>query len=102
MPYSSQLMKQLLLSIFTISAISGYAQTWTWINGDTVANVLPVYGTKGISAPTNQPGGRVEGAFWTDRAGKLWLYGGNREPSRDKYADLWKYDPVTGEWTWMQ
>jgi hypothetical protein len=30
-----------------------------------------VYGTKGAPAPTNFPGGRREGATWTDQAGNF-------------------------------
>ena len=35
-----------------------------------------VYGTKGVAAPANVPGGRWGGQTWTDDSGNLWLFGG--------------------------
>jgi hypothetical protein len=31
---------------------------------------------------------------------KFWIFGG-QEFTNNCYADLWRYDPETNEWTWM-
>ena len=38
-----------------------------------------VYGTQGIAAASNVPGGRENAVSWTDSKGNLWLFGGNNE-----------------------
>ncbi len=75
---------------------------WTWINGDTVSNQLPVYGIKGISADSNNPGGRFLSLGWTDKSDNLWLWGGVLSYSGDSRNDLWKYNIVTNQWTWIR
>ena len=60
---------------------------------------LPVYGIKGVPAATNSPGVRDFGCCtWTDTTGYLWLFGGT---FGNMYCDLWRYDIVSGMWTWM-
>ncbi|MCB0362944.1 MAG: hypothetical protein KDD35_09480, partial [Bdellovibrionales bacterium] len=62
------------------------------------------FGVKGVSSPTNYPGRRYAGAYWTDPSGNFWLMGGegNGENGSDNYLnDMWKYDPVVHEWTYM-
>jgi N-acetylneuraminic acid mutarotase len=62
------------------------------------------FGVKGVSAPTNYPGRRYAGAYWTDSAGVFWLWGGegNGENGSDNYLnDLWKYDATLDHWTYM-
>ena len=78
---------------------------WTWLNGDSVLNKQPVYGTQGIPSNASTPGARRQGASWTDASGNLWLFGGYTVPSLNNtiwYADLWKYIPSTGQWTWIK
>ncbi|MDK2972710.1 MAG: hypothetical protein PWP23_2465 [Candidatus Sumerlaeota bacterium] len=80
---------------------------WTWMKGDsTTTSIQPgVYGTRGTPDPANLPGARKNAASWTDDEGALWLFGGT---GKDDYSrvgylnDLWKYDPATGNWTWME
>jgi N-acetylneuraminic acid mutarotase len=82
---------------------------WTWVSGsDTVGpeNGGPsgVYGTQGTPAPDTVPGGRYSAASWIDAAGNLWLLGGQGYDSAGTNGalnDLWKFDPVAGEWTWV-
>jgi N-acetylneuraminic acid mutarotase len=89
---------------------------WTWVGGSIPApnpdgcsdcNLPAVYGTLGVFAPENQPGGRVSSATWTDRNGNLWLFGGQSliyEGIDEYYVewnDLWEFDPSTREWAWM-
>jgi len=79
----------------------GYNQ-WTWVNGDSTHNAAPVYGTKGTTALTNYPGVRYEAAEWKDLNGKFWIYGGYQNVTPNDFSDLWKYDPIINQWTWMQ
>ena len=62
-----------------------------------------VYGTRGAPAAGNFPGGRDSAASWTDKDGKLWLYGGSGFDSMGQWGelnDLWQFDPDTKQWTW--
>jgi hypothetical protein len=76
---------------------------WTWIGGGLGAN--PSYGMQGMSAASNLPPARLQAATWTDSAGTLWMFGGlvNMDDmlTFNFLNDLWKFDPVTGEWTWV-
>jgi N-acetylneuraminic acid mutarotase len=71
---------------------------WTFMSGSSTPNAVSVYGTPGTPAAANVPGARVRSVTWTDSADKLWLFGGT---SGDGGNDLWKYDPISGQWTWM-
>ena len=76
---------------------------WTWIKGDNAAEQTGVYGTKGIANPANKPGARYVSTSWTDSTGNLWLFGGYGydENSTGNLNDMWKYNPLTNEWTWI-
>lgn len=63
-----------------------------------------VYGTLGMPAPGNLPGGRSSSATWTDRDGNVWLFGGfgfDSSGNLGDLQDLWKFNPTTYQWTWM-
>jgi len=82
---------------------------WTWMGGN--STIVPftvgyagVYGAKGIASAGNIPGSRVSPAFWSDKSGNFWLFGGYAFDSTGNSGDLndlWKFDPVGKEWTWM-
>jgi N-acetylneuraminic acid mutarotase len=76
---------------------------WTWVSGDNVPGQPAVYGTKGVPSPENKPGARELAASWTDAEGNFWLFGGGGygENSYGYLNDLWKYDPVKNQWTWV-
>jgi N-acetylneuraminic acid mutarotase len=80
---------------------------WTWISGSKVSGALygtpGIYGVQGTASPNSMPGSRASAASWMDTAGNLWLFGGFGYDSANlSYLnDLWKYSPVTGEWTWV-
>lgn len=88
------------------------ADTWTWMQGDTVKTTT-VYGLKGVPSSTNTPGTRREVTAWTDAFGKFWLFGGYGKVNTRYYYrsgeyytdgninDLWNYDPGTNLWTWV-
>jgi gliding motility-associated-like protein len=73
---------------------------WTWMSGTTQLNAPPVYGTQGVSSPSNYPGPRMGSCGWTDLTGNFWLFGNAYGTS--KLNDLWKYDISTNQWTWMK
>jgi hypothetical protein len=63
---------------------------WTWMDGSntgTQQGPSGVYGTLGVPAATNVPGGRDSAVSWTDSNGNFWLFGG------DSFNDLWRYQP---------
>ncbi len=79
---------------------------WTWINGSNFADQHGTYGTQGVAAAGNLPGGRLSAVSWTDAAGNFWLFGGYGFDSTvgpptlfGDLSDLWKYS--NGTWTWM-
>jgi len=78
---------------------------WTWMNGDTLANTWPVYGTLGIPSASNTPGARWCYGSWKDNEDNFWLCGGGRadmnQPDFLRWNDLWKFSTVTSEWTWV-
>jgi hypothetical protein len=77
---------------------------WTWKAGANLVNATPVWGTKGIAAAGNTPGGRNGAATWVDSAGRLWLFGGTFFDGSNPavaYSDLWFYDTNTNWWTWV-
>jgi hypothetical protein len=84
------------------------ALLWTWMGGsNTVGNQagqLGVYGTLGKPAPENIPRGRAGAVASVDKAGQVWLFGGDgivQPYDAGAYNDLWEYDPSSNQWTWM-
>ena len=78
--------------------------SWTWISGNDIINVLGVYGDKGIEHPANRPGARYGHASWIDNDGNLWIFGGrgfNNDTTLGYLSDLWKYSVSTNNWVWM-
>jgi N-acetylneuraminic acid mutarotase len=77
---------------------------WTWVSGSDSGDQAGIYGTKGTADPSNVPGARVGAASWIDSQGKLWLFGGWGLDSANIQGylnDLWNYDLVTQDWTWV-
>ena len=82
------------------------ALMWTWVSGGDAGNERGVYGTRGQADPANVPGARGESVSWIDAQGKLWIFGGwGWDSSFDDVAvqlnDLWCFDPVIFQWTWI-
>jgi len=75
--------------------------SWTWMSGSSSPNQPGVYGTRGVAAAENTPGGRYWAVSWTDAIGNLWLFGGSGfAATADGYLnDLWKWNGTT--WTWV-
>lgn len=77
---------------------------WTWEGGSGTYATSGVYGSLGVAAAGNFPGARSDSSSWTDLAGNLWLLGGftyDVNGLTGALNDLWKYSPVTHEWTWV-
>ncbi len=90
----------LTILFFSIFSFSSFSQgEWTWMSGDSSGTYPAVYGIKGVPSPANIPGGRQCASKWTDNNDNLWLFGGRANSGI--LNDLWKYDPLTNEWTWM-
>ena len=80
-------------------------ENWTWVNGSYSGNQRGTYGTPGVGAAANAPGARSGAVTWTDSSGMLWLFGGygyDGATGNGYLSDLWKYDPATGNWTWVK
>ena len=78
---------------------------WTWIKGDSTNDNFGNYGSQGIPAPNNKPGGRSSSTAWTDATGNFWLFGGLGRTNNTTFGslnDLWKYNAVTNEWMWVK
>ncbi len=79
---------------------------WTWMSGANVGYPaqVGVYGTKGMAAAGNVPGGRHGAVSWTDAYGDLWLFGGygyDDTVYAGRLNDLWKYNIAANQWTWV-
>ena len=81
--------------------------TWIWVSGGNtnLRNQNGNYGTQGVAASTNMPGGRHEAAGWADANGNLWLFGGEGDDSVGTafgiLNDLWMYNIASNKWTWV-
>ena len=77
---------------------------WAWLKGSNSAYVQGNYGSLGITANTNMPGGRYGGSPWVFN-NKLYLFGGyglGTSLSDGSLNDLWEYDPTTNNFTWIK
>ncbi|MBK6837563.1 MAG: hypothetical protein IPG90_04190 [Bacteroidetes bacterium] len=69
------------------------------MDGDSLPGSL-VLGVKGIPAPSNSPGALAECSdYWMDNENNFWFYGAGQDFYAAYY--LWRYNPQTGDWTWM-
>lgn len=87
---------------------------WEWMGGSSTippptTQTAPgnpgVYGTLGVPAAGNIPGGRYQATTWTDRSGgNLWLFSGPGYDANDTWGglnDLWEFSPSLNQWAWM-
>lgn len=79
-------------------------KSWTWRSGSNSVGPAKggtggqsgIYGTEGVAAATNMPGGRSSAVTWIDSSGNLWLFGGVGLDSAGESGnlnDLWKFEP---------
>ena len=91
---------------------------WAWMGGSStvgsdceslggglsICGQSGVYGTLGIPAAGNVPGGRNSALSWTNSSGNFWLLGGNglyANGEQGEHNDLWEFNPSTNLWAWM-
>ncbi|HTT04060.1 MAG TPA: kelch repeat-containing protein [Steroidobacteraceae bacterium] len=77
---------------------------WTWVSGGTGSDAGGVYGVLGATSSGTTPGARYAASAWIDASGSLWLFGGYGVDSNGHVGeldDLWKFSPVSGDWTWV-
>jgi uncharacterized repeat protein (TIGR03803 family) len=103
-----------------VTASTYTANEWIWMGGSSTAGSdcigtgengmysfcgrPGVYGVIGSPAAANTPGGRYSELNWTDSAGNFWIFGGTGVDSVGAFGDLddlWKFNPSTDEWTWV-
>jgi len=73
---------------------------WTWVSGAKTGNQAGTYGTQGTAAAGNVPPGRQASVAWVDNIGNFWMFGGFTSGTNG-FNDLWKFDPVATQWTWV-
>jgi N-acetylneuraminic acid mutarotase len=78
---------------------------WMWVGGSSTVNKNGAnYGTLGVAAALNVPGGRFSSSTWTDSTGNFWLFGGTGYDATGVLTalnDLWRFSPTTKQWTWV-
>ncbi|MGB0431625.1 MAG: choice-of-anchor D domain-containing protein, partial [Bacteroidia bacterium] len=76
---------------------------WTWMHGDSIADLKPKYGEQLVTKSSNDIGGRSKAVQFTDCQGNVYIAGGeyeNNNYNSTTVFDLWKYDGT--DWTWLQ
>lgn len=82
-----------------VSNVNIVCGQWAWIEGASATGSAGSYGSQSVASMSNAPAARSGAVSWTDRSGRLWLFGG--ATASGSLNDLWRYDPGTSEWTWM-
>ena len=90
----------LIVIYFFCHILNAQSGMWTWIKGPNTGNDLGVSGTMGVPDIANNPEGRYQAANWIDFDGNLWIFGG-LDASHSERNDLWRYNPSTNIWTWI-
>jgi len=86
---------------------TAHSRQWAWMNGgisNQTGQYAGAYGTLGVPAAGNTPGGREFSAAWSDAGGNFWLFGGQGADSTGQTGDLndlWEFNPTTNEWAWI-
>jgi len=78
------------------------SKQWTWLSGSSGFNAVGTYIVHATSG--NQPSARSGAVTWIDGSGNMWLFGGFGVDSAGvpgSLNDLWKYNPISRQWTWV-
>ena len=101
-------MKKYLLALVTLCLFGVEhvnSQNWAWMHGSIATGQQGSYGTPGVAAPTNVPGGRTAQSFWKDNSGNFWMFGGEGVDgigNNGYLSDLWSFNPTTVQWTYVK
>jgi gliding motility-associated-like protein len=68
---------------------------WTFLKGDISTTPTTIYGTKGVPAHDNTPGGTANSMYWTDLQGNFWVFGGRN--GSDLLDQVWKLSALCSE-----
>jgi len=68
---------------------------WTWMGGSTTPSQTAVYGSMTVPSATNIPGASYDFVSWKDASGNFWMY------DAVDGTEIWKYNPSTAQWAWM-
>jgi N-acetylneuraminic acid mutarotase len=71
---------------------------WAWVSGSDIADQPGSYAQQGIASAANVPASRQGSMVWTDKGGKVWLFGGIAL-NAVRLNDLWMFDG--SQWTWV-
>jgi len=76
---------------------------WTWMKGPNVTEDTGKYVSPCVEDALCNPSSRYENrSCWTDSCGNFWTFGGaTTSINYDVKNDLWKFNPVTNNWTWV-
>ena len=69
------------------------------MNGSQDINVDPVHGDKGVAAPTNDPGSRINPAMVASQNGDIYLFGGSKDLWMNTYNDMGMFNQSNSMWT---
>lgn len=97
--------KPLFILLWLISAANCFPQGFVWMHGKQYAFASGVYGVQGVATASTCPGAREGASSWKDGSGNFWMFGGygiDAGAGADALCDLWKYDPIFNQWTWMK
>ncbi len=75
---------------------------WTWVGGASTPNPIGVYGTKGLPAAGNEPGGRLGHMAGQQASGAVLVFGGVGSSATGRIGtlnDLWQWDGA--QWAWV-
>jgi len=75
------------------------------VGGSAPSNRFGIYGTLGVASSNNLPGPRNKASVAYNKTnGKVYLYGGEGYDAFGSWGglnDLWNFDTLTGNWTWV-
>ncbi|MFO1441125.1 MAG: choice-of-anchor D domain-containing protein [Verrucomicrobiaceae bacterium] len=80
---------------------------WVWLGGAQGTLIAGIYGTQGVPSTSNRIGSRASGStLWLPEDGTIWIFGGWGFDGSGDYNlypmnDLWRFNPASNEWTWM-
>ncbi len=89
----------IIFILFILNTAYAQGGKWTWESGVKTTSSTSTYGVKGLPAATNQPAGRYQCAYWTDKDENFWMFGGSN--NNGDLNDLWRFNPNTKIWTWV-